>query len=87
MDAARSSGAHALSAARKVLVVPEIPDLASGKTGYVGLKALAEHDTYKRLLPAATGQEAGKPMIEIDSNDQTPGSEPTRAPSGTPSSA
>ncbi|HWQ38851.1 MAG TPA: AMP-binding protein [Burkholderiales bacterium] len=52
-DAARALGAHDLSVARRIVHVPEMPLLATGKTDYVGLQALLEGDTYKRLLAAA----------------------------------
>ena len=82
LEAARSSGAHDLSAARKVLFVPEIPVLSSGKTDYVGLKSLIEDGTYKRLLSAATGHSAGHSSEQIDTDNreadtgQTPGTSP-----------
>lgn len=55
-DAARALGTHDLSVARRIVHVPEIPLLASGKTDYVGLKALIEGDTFARLLSAAGGR-------------------------------
>ena len=55
-DAARTLGTHDLSVARRIVHVPEIPVLASGKTDYVGLKALIEGDTFTRLLAAAGGR-------------------------------
>jgi acyl-[acyl-carrier-protein]-phospholipid O-acyltransferase/long-chain-fatty-acid--[acyl-carrier-protein] ligase len=55
-DAARTLGTHDLSVARRVVHVPEVPVLASGKTDYVGLKALIEGDTFTRLLTAAGGR-------------------------------
>ncbi len=67
LGTAKKIGAHDLSAARKLLVVPEIPVLASGKTDYVGLKSLIENDTYKRLLSAATGHSADQ--LEGDAGD------------------
>ena len=69
LDAARLSGAHELAAARKVVVVPEIPLLASGKTDYVGLKSLIENETYERLLSAATGQAADRSSLTIERNE------------------
>ncbi len=54
-DAARALGTHDLSVARRIVLVPEIPVLANGKTDYVGLKALIEGDTFARLLSAAGG--------------------------------
>ncbi len=69
LDAARTSGAHDFSAARKILVVPEIPLLANGKTDYVGLASLVEDDTYKRLLSAAIGHGADGAPGEIDDRD------------------
>ncbi|MGH8679841.1 MAG: AMP-binding protein, partial [Burkholderiales bacterium] len=52
-DAANALGTHDLSVARRIVALPEIPVLASGKTDYVGLKALIAGDTYQRLLSAA----------------------------------
>ena len=93
--AAKTIGTHDLSAARKVLLVPEIPVLASGKTDYVGLKSLIENDTYKRLLSAATGNSegqladhsAGHSEAQIATDDAEPGSENVRVPPGTPPSS
>jgi acyl-[acyl-carrier-protein]-phospholipid O-acyltransferase/long-chain-fatty-acid--[acyl-carrier-protein] ligase len=82
LEAARSGGIHELSAARKVLVVPEIPVLASGKTDYVGLKSLIENDTYKRLLSAATGQSASHSSAETDSGNREPDAGQTRPSPG-----
>jgi acyl-[acyl-carrier-protein]-phospholipid O-acyltransferase/long-chain-fatty-acid--[acyl-carrier-protein] ligase len=82
LDAARISGAHDLSAARKVLFVPEIPVLASGKTDYVGLKSLIENETYTRLLSVATGHTAGHSSVEINNVDREPGLEQTRPHGG-----
>jgi acyl-[acyl-carrier-protein]-phospholipid O-acyltransferase/long-chain-fatty-acid--[acyl-carrier-protein] ligase len=61
-DAARALGTHDLSVARRIVHVPEIPLLASGKTDYVGLKALIEGDTFARLLSAA----GGRPQQRLD---------------------
>jgi acyl-[acyl-carrier-protein]-phospholipid O-acyltransferase/long-chain-fatty-acid--[acyl-carrier-protein] ligase len=52
-DAARSLGTHDLSVARRIIHIPEMPLLATGKTDYVGLQALLEDDTFTRLLTAA----------------------------------
>ena len=82
LEVARSSGAHDFSAARKLLVVPEIPVLASGKTDYVGLKALIEDDTFKRLLSAATGRSAVQSPRENESGDRKPDIEQTPPPPG-----
>jgi len=91
LGAAKTIGAHDLSAARKVLLLPEIPVLASGKTDYVGLKSLIENDAYKRLLSAATGNSegrlAGHSEAQIATDDAEPGSENVRVPPGTPPSS
>lgn len=88
LGAAKTTGAHDLSAARKVLLLPEIPVLASGKTDYVGLKSLIENDTYKRLLSAATGNSAGRlaghSEAQIATDDAEPGSEKAQVSPGTP---
>ena len=42
-----------LSVARRIIPIPEMPLLATGKTDYVGLQALLEGDTFTRLLAAA----------------------------------
>lgn len=92
LGSAKTIGAHDLSAARKVLLVPEIPVLASGKTDYVGLKSLIEYDTYKRLLSAATGNSegqladhsAGHSQAQIATDAAEPGSEHARVFRGTP---
>ncbi|HZP92645.1 MAG TPA: AMP-binding protein [Burkholderiales bacterium] len=52
-EAARSLGTHDLTVARRIVHLPEMPLLPSGKTDYVGLKALIEGDTFTRLLAAA----------------------------------
>lgn len=52
-DAARNLGTHDLSVARRLIHIPEMPLLATGKTDYVGLQALLEGDTFARLLAAA----------------------------------
>ena len=82
LDAAKNCGVHELSAARKVLLVPEIPVLASGKTDYVGLKSLIENDTYKRLLSAATGHSAGHSSGQFDTDDHKPVTGQTRSSLG-----
>jgi acyl-[acyl-carrier-protein]-phospholipid O-acyltransferase/long-chain-fatty-acid--[acyl-carrier-protein] ligase len=69
-DAARALGTHDLSVARRIVHVPEIPMLASGKTDYVGLKALIEGDTFTRLLSAAGGRpeeqaRSGSPALPV----------------------
>jgi acyl-[acyl-carrier-protein]-phospholipid O-acyltransferase/long-chain-fatty-acid--[acyl-carrier-protein] ligase len=88
LGAAKTIGAQDLSAARKVLLVPEIPMLASGKTDYVGLKSLIENDTYKRLLSVAIGNSAGRladhSEAQIAADDTEPGSESARVAPGTP---
>lgn len=56
IETARSSGAHGLAVARKLVILPEIPLLSTGKTDYVSLKLLLEDDTYARLLSAAAGR-------------------------------
>ncbi|HUF21680.1 MAG TPA: AMP-binding protein [Burkholderiales bacterium] len=55
-DAARALGAQDLAVAKRIVHIPEIPLLATGKIDYVGLKALIEGDTFKRLLSAAGGK-------------------------------
>jgi acyl-[acyl-carrier-protein]-phospholipid O-acyltransferase/long-chain-fatty-acid--[acyl-carrier-protein] ligase len=72
-DAARALGTHDLSVARRIVHVPEIPVLASGKTDYVGLKALIEGDTFTRLLSAA----GGHPEEEVRSAAATHNPPPT----------
>jgi acyl-[acyl-carrier-protein]-phospholipid O-acyltransferase / long-chain-fatty-acid--[acyl-carrier-protein] ligase len=54
-EAARALGTHDLSVARRVVHIAELPVLATGKTDYVGLRALLEDDAYRRLLTAAGG--------------------------------
>ncbi len=63
--AARSSSAPELAVARRLVTLPEIPVLYTGKTDYVSLKSLIEDDTYGRLLSVATGRPiAASPRTE-----------------------
>ncbi|MEX0959923.1 MAG: AMP-binding protein [Burkholderiales bacterium] len=55
-DAARASGMQDLAVAKRIVHIAEIPLLATGKIDYVGLKALIEGETFKRLLSAAGGK-------------------------------
>ena len=52
-EAARALGTHDLTVARRIVHLPEMPLLPSGKTDYVGLKALIEENALSRLLAAA----------------------------------
>ena len=55
LGAARSTGAHELAVARKIVKLDELPLLSTGKTDYVSLKALIRDDPYGRLIAVAAG--------------------------------
>lgn len=80
LAAARSSGAHELAAARKLVRIDELPLLATGKTDYVALNSLIREDTYGRLIAAAAGLSVPAPG-EVDSaQSQRPASAPRNEP-------
>jgi len=56
MHTARARGGQELAVARRIVCVPEIPLLASGKTDYVSLRTIQLHQ------PAANEAGAGQPM-------------------------
>ena len=53
LEAAKQLGTHDLSVARRLVLLKELPLLASGKINYIGLKSLIEGDVVKRMLAAA----------------------------------
>lgn len=79
-DAARSCGAPEFAVARRLVTLPEIPVLYTGKTDYVSLKSLIEDDTFGRLLSVAAGRPiAASRQQNAESDSLQPGSGP-RAP-------
>ena len=70
--AARSTGAHELAVARKVVKIAELPLLSTGKTDYVALNALIRDDTYGRLIAAAAGLSVPGPGETGSNDDELP---------------
>ncbi len=79
LAAARSTGAHELAVARKVVKLAQLPLLSTGKTDYVALGALIRDDTYGRLIAAAAGLSSSAPGATASKEDDANRVSPPRA--------